>query len=172
MRLSLIWAMTRNHVIGRDNSLPWTLPDEMRHFVRTTRGKPVIMGRKQWESMPRALPHRTNIVLTRQRGYRAENAIVVTDFDQALDVARDAARRTGADEIMVIGGAEIYALALPRADRLYQTVIEAELDGDTFFPQFDIREWQRISSEAHAADDRHAYAYHIDVLERARPEGP
>jgi dihydrofolate reductase len=166
MRLSLIWAMTRNRVIGRNNTLPWHLPDEMRHFVRATRGKPVIMGRRQWESMPRALPQRTNIVLTRQRGYRADGAIVVPDFRSALERAQRAAAETGSDEIMVIGGAEIYALALPVADRLYQTVIEAELEGDTFFPEFDESQWQRVACEHHPADADHPLAFSIQVLER------
>jgi dihydrofolate reductase len=166
MRLSLIWAMTRNRVIGRNNALPWHLPDEMRHFVRTTRGKPVIMGRRQWESMDRALPRRTNIVLTRQAGFRAHGAIVAADFETALQRARAAAEAAGADEIMVIGGAEIYALALPRADRLYQTIIDAELTGDTFFPEIDLCEWEEVAREDHPSDRHHAYAFRIQVLDR------
>jgi dihydrofolate reductase len=165
MRLSLIWAMTRNRVIGRNNALPWHLPDEMRHFVRATRGKPVIMGRRQWESMPRALPKRTNIVLTRQQGYRADGSIVIPDFESALERARRAAE-AGSDEIMVIGGAEIYRLALPFADRLYRTIIEAELEGDTFFPEFDESQWQEVACEHHPADADHPFAFSIEVLER------
>jgi len=109
--------MARNRVIGRDNRLPWRLPDEMGHFVRTTRCKPAIMGRRQFESMPRALPGRLNIVLSRNPGYHANGATVVEDLDTAIAVAERAARDRSGDEIMVIGGGEIYALALPRADQ-------------------------------------------------------
>lgn len=160
MRISLIWAMTRNRVIGRDNTLPWHLPDEMRHFIRTTLGKPVIMGRKQFDSMGRPLPKRANIVMSRNAGFHADGVTVVRDLDAAIAAA------DGADEAMVIGGAEIYALALPRADRLYFTLIDAELDGDTFFPEFDERAFTLTHSEHHPADARHAYAYTIRILDR------
>ena len=167
MRLSLIWAMTRNRVIGRDNALPWSLPDEMRHFVTTTRGKPVIMGRKQFESMDSPLPRRTNIVLSRDPAFHPNGAIVVRTLDDAIAQARDAGGADNTDgEIMVIGGAEIFAVALPRADRLYFTLIDAEIDGDVFFPAFDESQWREISRQTHAADARHAYAYTIRVLER------
>ena len=162
MRLSLIWAMTRNRVIGRDNSLPWQLPDEMRHFMRTTVGKPVIMGRKQFEAMGKPLPKRTNIVLTRNAAFSADGIVVV----HTLDAAIDRARQTGGDEAMVIGGAEIYALALPRADRLYFTLIDTELDGDAWFPQFDESQWREVQSDEHGIDGRHPYAYSIRVLDR------
>jgi len=168
VRVSLIWAMTRDRVIGRDNTLPWRLPDEMRHFVRTTRGKPVIMGRRQFESMPRALPGRANIVLSRKRGYRAEGAQVVADLDAAIALAEQAAAEKGKDEIMVIGGGEIYALALPRADRLYMTLIDADIEGDTLFPPFDENAWLEISRHDYPADDRHPFAYSIRVLDRAK----
>ena len=167
MRLSLIWAMTKNRVIGRDNALPWRLPDEMRHFVTTTRGKPVIMGRKQFESMNSPLPRRTNIVLSRDPAFHPNGAIVVRTLDDAIAQARDAGGADKADgEIMVIGGAQVFALALPRADRLYFTLIDAEIDGDVFFPAFDESQWREISRQTHAADARHAYAYTIRVLER------
>jgi len=165
-RLALIWAMTRNRVIGRDNDLPWHLPDEMRHFIRSTVGKPVIMGRKQFESMGKPLPKRTNIVLSRNSGFSPDGVIVARDIDSAIAEAERAAARTGAEEIMVIGGAEIYALTLARADRLYYTLIDAELEGDTVFPAFDESQWREISRETHAPDARHAYAYTIRVLER------
>jgi dihydrofolate reductase len=167
MRLSLIWAMTRNRVIGRANALPWRLPDEMRHFVRTTLGKPVIMGRKQFESMDSPLPKRTNIVITRNRAYSANGAVVAQTLDEALDRAREAlGDDVAGGEAMVIGGGEIFALALPRADRLYFTLIDAELDGDTFFPEFDESRWREVRREEHGTDARHAYAYTIRVLDR------
>jgi dihydrofolate reductase len=164
--VALIWAMTKNRTIGRANALPWNLPDEMRHFVRVTRGKPVIMGRKQFESMGKPLPGRANIVLTRDSTWYADGVQIVRSFDEALVLARRVANRTKADEILVIGGGEIYALALPVADRLYMTVIDAELDGDVFFPPFDESEWREVGREDHAADDRHAYGYSIRVLDR------
>jgi dihydrofolate reductase len=171
--------MAKNRTIGRDNALPWKLPDEMNHFVRMTRGKPVIMGRKQFESMPQPLPGRTNIVLTRDATWSAAGAQVVHTLDEALAAARRAAarsnvdgargeRREPLDEVMVIGGGEIYALALPVADRLYMTVIDAEIDGDVHFPPFDEREWTEVSREDHAADARHPYAFSIRVLDRGR----
>jgi dihydrofolate reductase len=162
MRLALIWAMTRNRVIGRDNDLPWHLPDEMRHFMRTTLGKPVIMGRKQFESMGKPLPRRTNIVLSRNAGFAPDGAVVVRDLDTAIAVAV----QSGAEEVMVIGGAEIYRLALPRADRLYFTQIDAELEGDTLFPEFDETKFREVSRDYHPADARHRYAYTIRVLDR------
>ena len=167
MRLSLIWAMARNRTIGRDNALPWSLPDEMRHFVRNTRGKPVIMGRKQFEAMPAPLPDRANIVLTRNPNFRANGATVVRTLDEAVAAAQ-AALKSDDGEAMVIGGAEIYALALPRADRLYFTLIDADIEGDTRFPEFDLNEWREVSREDHAADARHRYGYTIRVLDRIR----
>src|SRR5215831_7237533 len=128
MRVALIWAMARNRVIGRDNALPWRLPDEMRYFMRTTLGKPVIMGRKQWEAMDKPLAKRTNIVITRRRGYVANGATVVHTLDEALARARATLGADAANgEAMVIGGGEIYALALPFADRLYCTEIDADI---------------------------------------------
>ena len=170
-RISLIWAMTNNRVIGRDNDLPWRLPDEMRHFMRTTVGKPVIMGRKQWQAMARPLPERTNIVISRDRGFVAEGALVADSFEAALALAREDCTARGVDEIMVIGGAEIYALALPRADRLYVTHIDVELDGDTFFPEFDESGWTQVAREDHPVDERHPYAYSTRLLERRQNGG-
>ena len=164
-RLSLIWAMTRNRVIGKDGWLAWDLPDELDHFRNTTAGKPVIMGRKTYQSRNRPMPGRRNIVLSR-RGFRAEGVCVVADLDAALRVAGEDA----ADEAFVIGGTEPFAIALPRADRLYATVIDTELDGDTLFPPFDFAGWQVIENRRHSVDDRHAYAYEISIYERVEQE--
>jgi dihydrofolate reductase len=171
MRVALIWAMTKNRTIGRDNALPWKLPDEMRHFVRTTRGKPVkpvVMGRKQFESMGKPLPGRANIVLTRDTTWYMPGVDVVRSLDEALALGRRLARKAGVEEVMVIGGAEIKALALPVADRLYMTLIDAELEGDVHFPPFDEALWREVSREHHAADARHAYPYSIRVLDRVK----
>jgi len=162
MRLSLIWAMTRNRVIGSNNALPWHLPDEMRHFMRTTLGLPVIMGRKQFEAMGKPLPRRTNIVLTHNAVFSADGIVVAHTLEKAIEQAQ----QVGGDEAMVIGGAEIYALALPRADRLYFTLIDTELDGDTWFPQFDESKWREVQRDEHGIDARHAYAFSIRVLDR------
>ena len=166
MRICLIWAMTRNRVIGRDNQLPWHLPDEMRHFMRTTLGKPVVMGRKQFESMGKPLPKRPNIVLSRNPEFAPDGVTVVRTFDDAVEYAEAVNRDPHNDEIMVIGGAEVYALALPRADRLYYTLIDAELEGDTLFPEFELAQFREVSREDHPADARHRYSYCIRVLDR------
>lgn len=166
MRISLIWAMAENGVIGRDGSLPWHLPDEMRWFVDRTRGKPVIMGRRTAASLRGPLPGRRNLVLSRQPG----SAGLTSGFEclPALDSALERAAAAGAEEAVVIGGAEVYAAALPRADRLYRTIVHAEVEGDVRFPEFDPDDWQEYCSRAHAADDRHAHAFTVAVLERRR----
>ena len=167
MEISLIWAMAENRVIGRDNSLPWRLPDDMRHFMRVTMGKPVLMGRKTFESMKSPLPGRTNIVLTRDTSWQRDGARVVHDLDEGLELAESQALIDGQTELMVIGGADVYALALPRAQRLYITHVHAEPLGDVFFPEFDLTAWRAVSAERHEADEKHSSAFTISVYERA-----
>lgn len=177
--VSLIWAMTRNRVIGRDNQLPWQLKTDMQFFIDTTRGKPVIMGRKQFESMPRALPGRLNIVMSRKADYRLDGAIVVETLEQAISVAREsmqapafvqklALEKVSAAEVMIIGGAEIYALALPIADRLYMTEIHAEIVGDTFFPEFELDQWREISRTEYQQDALNDFDFTIRILDRKK----
>ena len=161
-RVSLIWAMTRNRVIGKDGWLPWDLPDELTYFRDVTAGKPVIMGRRTFQSVNRPMPGRLNVVLSRH-GFAADGVTVVENLDAALEVAA----QDPADECFVIGGVTPYVQALPRADRLYVTFIDAELDGDTFFPPFDFTPWRTIEQSHHPVDDRHPYAYDIKVYERA-----
>ena len=144
MHISLVWAMAENRVIGRDNTLPWRLPDDMRHFMNTTMGKPVLMGRKTFESMKSALPGRTNIVMTRDPNWHREGVKVVADLDAGIELAESQGLIDGVDEIMIIGGAEIYALALPRATRLYLTQVHAEPKGDVFFPELDLSAWELV----------------------------
>ena len=134
MEISLIWAMASNGVIGRGDSLPWRLPKDMQFFMATTSGKPVIMGRKTFETMSAPLAGRTNIVLTSQPGYRAEGIKVVNTFADALRTARAQAELDGKNEIMIIGGSEVYRLGLMVATRLYVTRVQAEPEGDVFFP--------------------------------------
>lgn len=161
MILSLIVAVAENGVIGRDGGLPWRLPGDMAHFKATTMGKPIVMGRKTWESLGRALPGRHNIVVTRDAAYVAEGASVANDLDVALSLAGDV------EEVMMIGGAQIYELALPRADRIYITRVHASPEGDTYFPDLDPGDWKEIVREDHgAAGD--APAYSVVTLERAR----
>ncbi len=153
MHIALIVAMAENGVIGRDNRLPWHLPADLRHFKRLTLGKPVIMGRKTFESIGRPLPGRTNIVLTRQPGFAPAGVRVAASLDAALAMAEAQARADGVDEVMVIGGAAVYAEALPRADRLYLTRVQLAVDGDARFPEPDPASWHRTACEPLPAGD-------------------
>jgi dihydrofolate reductase len=169
-RIAMIVAMGRNRAIGLQGALPWRLPGDLRFFKQTTMGKPVVMGRKTWESLPNgALPGRTNIVVTRDRAFRAEGAQVANDTGLALDLARAAALAAGKDEMMVIGGAEIYALLLDRADRLYITEVDAEPEADAFFPGLSADDWREIArTEPLIEEGRPAYAF--VTLERNREQ--
>ncbi|MCY3841036.1 MAG: dihydrofolate reductase [Gammaproteobacteria bacterium] len=157
-RISLIWAMTRNRVIGNRGGLPWNLPDEMAHFTRTTLGHPVIMGRRTFESRGSPLPGRHNIVLSR-RGYSACGATVVPDLDEALSTA-------GEGDCFVIGGVSPCLEALPRAHRLIATFIDAVIEGDTVFPDLDFASWRKIECVHHPADERHRHAFDIATFLR------
>lgn len=165
MSLSLIVALARNRVIGRAGRLPWRLPEDLKFFRRMTVGKPVLMGRRTFESIGRPLPERQNIVLSRDPAYRAEGCQVVQSLGAALAVA------SPATEVMVIGGAMLYARTLPQAERLYLTLVEAEVAGDVYFPAFDWRAWREDWREEHPADERHAYPYTFLRLERLRGDG-
>lgn len=166
MKISLISAVAQNGVIGRDNDMPWHLPDDFAFFKRKTSHHPIIMGRKSLEALGKPLPNRTNIVLTRNQDFRAENVTVMHTLDDAIDVAIAAPRKT--DEIFVIGGAEIYAMALPIATTLYLTEIHQSYDGDTYFPSFNKNEWKEISRHPHPADERHAVSFDFVEYERKR----
>ena len=168
MKLALIWAMSRNRVIGRNNALPWHLSEDLRYFKRVTMGKPIIMGRKTWESIGRPLPGRTNIVITRDQNFQAPGVRVVHSLDDALRLAEHIGVIEGAEEAVVIGGAEIYALALPKAERLYLTQVHAEVDGDAWFPEFDLSQWQELAREDFPAADPNPYPYSFVVLEKSR----
>ncbi len=161
--LSLIVAVAENGVIGRDGALPWRLPEDLKWFKARTMGKPIIMGRKTWESFPRRpLPGRTNIIVTRNAAYRAEGGVVATSLDLALEIARGEAT----DEIMVIGGAELYALALPRAKRIYLTEVAVRPEGDTFFPTFDRSGWLAYVEAVHPPSEMQPIGYSFIILER------
>ena len=147
MELSLIVARAANGCIGRDNKLPWYLPGDLKYFKRMTLGKPIIMGRKTWESLKGPLPGRCNIVITRQTGYEAEGARVVATLEEAIQLAESVALIDGVEDAVVIGGAEIYALALPKISRMYVTEVHADVEGDAFFPPFDPAQWQQTARE-------------------------
>lgn len=164
MRIELVCALDRNRAIGRDNALPWHLPDDLKRFKALTLGKPVLMGRRTAESLGRALPKRRNLVLTRsgQMPFDGMQAVATLDEAHALAAA------DGASELCVIGGAELYALTLPFATRLSLTHVDTEVeDADTFFPAFDPAQWRAVAREAHAADERHAFAFEFVDYERA-----
>ena len=160
--LSLIVAMAKNRVIGANGTIPWHLPDELKLFKDLTMGHHIVMGRKTWDSIGRLLPGRTTVVVSRQPGYRLPGARVASSLREAIDACG------GDPEIFVIGGAELFRSALPLADRLYLTTVDAEIPGDTFMPAFDPNEWQEVKSASHAIDSRHHYAYRHSILERIR----
>ena len=158
--LALIAALARNGVIGRDNHMPWHLPADLRHFKARTLGKPIIMGRKTWDSLGRPLPGRLNLVVSRQPGLRLDGAEVFASLDDALRRADQWAAEQGVDELMLIGGAQLYAQALPLAERLYLTRIELEPQGDAFFPELIAAEWMCTEREVHeAAEPAPAHAF-------------
>lgn len=158
--LSLIAAMADNGVIGIDNRLPWRLPADLQHFKRITMGKPMVMGRKTWESLPGLLPGRTHVVISRDPNYRAEGGFVVHSLQQAIDEFGDV------DELMLVGGANVYAQALPMAARLYLTYVHASPQGDAHFPAFNLDEWQEIERVEGTLDERNKLAHTFVVLQR------
>jgi dihydrofolate reductase len=164
MRLSIIAAVAENGVIGRGGKLPWHLSDDLRRFKQLTMGHTIVMGRRTWESIGRPLPGRRTIVVSRQVDYRvvAENVVLAASLDDALQFAQGA----GDADVFIVGGAELYRDALPRADRLCLTRVHADVPGDTYFPQFDLREWQLTASEHHEADANNDYAFRFEVYER------
>ena len=166
MKIALIAAVAENGVIGKDNELPWRIKSEWQYFVRMTKRKPVVMGRKTFESIGAPLKDRANIIITRDAEYMREGIIVTTTLDKALDIARKIAAETGQDEIMIGGGAEIYKLSLPIADRLYLTEIHLKPDGDTLFPAFDRKDWTETKREFHKAEAGESADYTITVLDR------
>ncbi|GAB2509874.1 dihydrofolate reductase [Microbulbifer agarilyticus] len=163
--IAMIVAMARNGAIGHENTLPWRISGDLQFFKRTTLGKPVVMGRKTFESIGRPLPGRQNIVITRNRAWRADGVEVAPSLEAGLALADAAARQAGVAELMVIGGAEIYRQALPLAQRLYVTEVDAEVDGDAFFPDID-KTWQEASRDCYPASERDEYNYCLVQYDR------
>lgn len=166
MQLSLIVAMAENHVIGCNNQMPWHLPGDLQYFKKVTMGKPVIMGRKTFESIGRPLPGRSNILITRNTDFQAEGVRIVHDLASACELGEQIAVADGEEEVMVIGGAEIYRQALPQADRLYLTRIHAEIEGDAWFPALAESEWLETARETHLASGSNPFDYSFTVLQR------
>ena len=162
MTISMIAAMANNRVIGRGNTIPWYLPADTAYFRQTTLGHPVIMGSKTFASIGRPLSGRVNIVLSKNKDLRIPGCVIT----RSLTIAIEEAEKTGDGECFVIGGGAVYAEALPLAHRLYLTEIDAEIEGDTFFPEFDKDEWREVSRERHSADEQNVYAMDFVVYER------
>ncbi len=158
--ISIIAAMAENRAIGMDNKLPWRLPADLRHFKALTVGKPIIMGRKTWESLPGLLPDRPHIVVTANQQYAAEGCTVVHSIEQAIEAAGDV------PEAMIVGGGAFYEQMLPMADRLHLTLVHTEVEGDAFFPEYDPAEWKETSREHCLADEKNPFDYTFITLER------
>lgn len=158
--LSLIAAMADNRVIGIENRLPWRLPADLQHFKRLTMGKPIIMGRRTWESLPGLLPGRTHVVVTRNNDYIADGAVVVHSLEEAL------ARYEDAPEIMLVGGADLYRQGLPLASRLYLTEVHIAPEGDAFFPDYDRSQWREVQREEGVCDQRNSISHAFVTLQR------
>ena len=160
MIVSLIAAMDKNRAIGIENRLPWHLPADLQHFKRVTMGKPVIMGRNTYESIGKPLPGRLNIVVTRDAAYQAPGCTLANSFEDAIKKAGEQ------EEIMIMGGASFYEHTIGKADRLYLTFVDTEVQGDAFFPAWNDAEWQEVERVSHQADDKNAFNYDFVTLER------
>ena len=165
MTISLVVAASINNVIGSDGGLPWHLPDDLRHFKRLTTGKPVVMGRKTFESIGRPLPDRRNIVMTRDPDYAATGCDVVASVSEALDLVGDA------DEVMIIGGGQLYRESLPHSDRMILTLVDCEPAADTWFPEWADSAWHRAIVRAERADEQNPFDYQVIELTRRRAAG-
>lgn len=161
MTVSLIVAVSQNNVIGKDNRLPWHLPEDLKYFKNTTWAMPIVMGRKTWESLGKPLPGRTNIVITRNNGFKADGAVVVNSLEEAERIAREQDTK----ELFIIGGAEIFNMALPLANRLYLTRIHHDFEGDVFFPPVDETQWKLAFRRDCQPDEKNKYAYSFERWE-------
>jgi len=161
--IALIWAMSRNRVIGKDNQLPWHLPDDLRFFKNTTKGAPIIVGRLTFESMGGPLPGRTNIVVTSGNldgaAEASDKVLLARCIEDALELAKKEAVKTSSERCFVCGGEAIYGAALPLADELFVTQVDVTLEGDAFFPEYDPAPWQLASEQKHDIDEQHAHGF-------------
>lgn len=166
--VSIVVAVADNGVIGRGNALPWDLPDDLQHFKRTTMGRPIIMGRKTYESIGRPLPGRLNIILTRDSAWQTPGVSVATSIEQAIDLAEGQALIDGADSVMVIGGAEVYRQALPFTSRVFLTRVHGNVDGDAFFDLDQIVSWRELSRIEVSAGGRNSHDFSVVELENTQ----
>lgn len=166
MRISLIVALSENHVIGRNNKLPWYLPNDLKYFKQVTIGLPIVMGRKTFESIGKPLPGRTNIVVTRNTEWVADGVRIAHSLEEAFELAQSIAEIDGRNELMIIGGDQIYKSALPLVDRMYLTEVHAHIEGDAYFPEFDRSDWQEIGREDFEAAEPNPYNYSFVVYDR------
>lgn len=160
MRVAAICAMSENRVIGKDNKLPWHLPADIQHFKKMTTGYPILLGRKTYESIGRALPNRCNVVITRDAGFIAPGCVVVNSIETALSAV------SYSEEVFIIGGAVLYQQMMPHIHRLYLTIIHHHFDGDTFFPELNMEEWREVERADHEADAENKYSYSFIILDR------
>lgn len=162
LKLSMIAAMGKDRVIGKDNDMPWHLPADLQHFKKTTLGSPIIMGRKTYDSIGRPLPGRLNIILSRNTNLKIEGCSVVNSLEDAIGLAE----KTDASEIFITGGAHLYDKFLEDADRLYLTLIDEKFEGDTYFPDYTQFNWQEVAKESYKADDKNPHAYSFVILDK------
>jgi len=168
MKISAILAASENNIIGAENDMPWRIPNDLKWFKQNTLNKPMIMGRKTFQSLPGLLPKRTSIILTRDPSFTAEGAIVAHDVDTALALATEDCDLRRADEIMVVGGGEIYRLFYPKIDRFYLTRVHTEIEGDTEFFDLPPQEWSKNFEQTHPSDDKNQYAHTFQILDRTK----
>lgn len=166
--VGMIVAMASNGVIGRDNQLPWHLPNDLKYFKATTMGKPIVMGRKTYESIGRPLPGRPNIVISSDPTFQAEGVLPASTIDQALALGKQTARDIGVSELMIIGGSQVYKALLPAVDRLYLTEVHAEVEGDSYFPCLNFEQWQELERELFVAEGGNPFDYSF-VIYQKRP---
>lgn len=157
--ISMIVAAAENGVIGKDGGMPWRLSADLKNFKRITMGSTMIMGRKTWESLPGLLPGRETVIITRQSDFQVDGAIVVGSLEAALSATED-------QSPFIVGGAEIYRLALPHVSRIYLTRVHAEIEGDTVLPELDFEQWKKLESVSHAADEKNSYDYSFEIYEK------
>lgn len=167
MKIALIAAYAQNRVVGIDNTLPWHLPEDLKYFKACTTGKAIIMGRKTYDSIGRPLPNRTNIVISNNPEFSAEGVKVVASLEAAIEVAQAVNEINGVDEVMIIGGATIYEMSLPMADRLYLTHVHAKVDGDAYFPDVDFSHWREVQRADYSASETNPYDYSFVVYDKA-----
>lgn len=170
-KLCAIVAMDRNNIIGREGDLPWRLPSDLKHFKKVTLGKPCLMGRKTWESLPFPLPGRPNLVLTRNTNYAAKGAKVFSDMHAMIGQGYELAGAAGVDEVMLIGGAQLYKTLLPRCDRLYVTRVDAQVEGDAAFPQIDPAQWRLTREDASGKGPKDEFSFQVAVFDRIHYRG-